>query len=288
MISSRIGGNRLIIGNAYMDLANAIQTRSMGEDTLTSALNTQFEALKIRFNKEISAGLLGRPASEALPTESRAQSAFRSRVSLLLEYCVIELLAEFVDRDTQGSARVTFNILNEFADFFIRDDQWQRNLRIDVKTMHIESLEASARYDTRAEEIRADDDYLLFLTWKWEKSVLKEVELYYPTIIDGVFIRAVNVAEERDRRQILAGGSFDDDGYALAESGNRDTNFGKIKRLVHASRRDSPDLDSGLQKLLDIIVNQPTLSAEPEPLKRIFSVTDESESGDISSDTESS
>lgn len=271
-----------------MDLNNAIQTRNNGEDTLTFALNTQLEALKSRFNKEVSPSLLGRLPTEELPTERRAVSAFRSRVSLLLEYCVIELLAEFVDEDTQGAAKVSFNTLNEFADFFVRDDQWQRNLRIDVKTMHIESLEASARYDTRREEILPDDDYLLYLTWKWERVSNRGVELDYPIIIDGVFIRAIKVAEERDRRQVLAGGSFDEDGYALAESGNKDTNFGKINRLVHNTRKHSQDLDPGLQKLLRIIATQPALSAEPEPLKLAFLLADEENSENTSSETESS
>lgn len=271
-----------------MDFANAIQTRSMGKDILTSALNAQLEALKSRFNSELSPSLLGRLPTEKLPTERRAVSAFKSRVSLLLEYCVIQLLAEFVDEDTQGESRVSFNTLNEFADFFVRDGQWRRDLRIDVKTMHIESLEASARYDTRIEDILPDDDYLLYLTWRWDRTTVKGVELDFPVIIDGVFIRAIKVAEERDRRQLLARGSFDDNGYALAESGNKDTNFGKINRLVHNTRKNSPDLDPGLKKLLRIIAAQPALSAEPEPLKLAFLLADEEDSEDTSSETESS
>lgn len=271
-----------------MSLADAIQSRNLGGDALTSALNTQLEALKTRFNSGVSPSILGRLPTEELPTEPRAVTSFRSRVSLLLEYSVIQLLAEFVEDDTQGTSQVTFNTLNEFADFFVRDGEWRRDLRIDVKTMHIDSLEASARYTTRMQEIRPNDDYLMYLTWKWERSFYKGVKLDYPVIIDGVFIRAVDVAEERDRRQLLANGAFDDEGYPLAESGNRDTNFGKINRLVHNTRKNSPDLDPGLQKLLRIIAAQPILAAEPEQLKIVFSLADEVDSDDTSSETESS
>lgn len=234
-----------------MSLYNAVMTRRLGDNTLPEQLNALTVALIDRFNSEVSPTLLSRLPSEELPTAARNLSAFRSRVSSLIEYSLINLLAEFFTFDAPG-LHVTHNVTNQFGDFFIRNSDWGAELRLDVKTLHDESAEASARFDLPMAEISDYDDYLLYVAWQWTTKLHDGVTLAIPVLLGAVFIPAVEVATERDLRQVLAGGSIDADGTPRARSGKVDSNFGKVNRLVHNTRRRSDDLTPRLRRLLEM------------------------------------
>jgi hypothetical protein len=245
-----------------MDLQNIVQTRSLGVNALPDALNALVPAIVARYNSAVGPLLLSRLPTEELPTDKRSASSFRSRVSLLVEYSIIEMFAEFLAQDAPG-LNVSFNTLNEFADFFVRDDMWNVQLRIDIKTLHDLSDEASARYTSLREEIRDDDDYLLFLAWQWKTINHAGIEVIFPAVISGLFIPGIEVAKERDLRQILSGGSFElDTGIPLAASGNKDTNFGKMNRIVHNSRLDASILTPRIQQLLNLMEVQAVARTE--------------------------
>lgn len=249
-----------------MSLYNALQTRSVGQNTLPDELNALVDPLVTRFNSEVTTRLLSRLPDETLPTTPRDASSFRSRVSLLVEYSLIEMMADFLNDDAAG-LNVTFNTTNQFADCFIRNDNWDIELRIDIKTLHDLSEEASARFSEPTQTIRELDDYLFYLAWQWRTTHYLDVEVILPFVLDAVFIPAIEVAEERDRRQKLAGGSFDSEGRALAKSGAPDSNFGKINRLVHVTRRNSSDLSPRIQKLLSLMdVQAEARTAVPSPM----------------------
>lgn len=257
-----------------MDLRNAIQTRALGVDTVPTVLNTLLPAMIVRFNSEVAPRLLSRLPSEELPTTPKAASSFRSRVSLLVEYSLIEMMADFLNEDSPG-LNVTYNTTNEFADFFIRDDAWGIELRVDVKTLHDLSDEASARYTELQSDISEHDDYLLYVAWQWKTTEYHGPKLVVPAVIGGVFIPGIEVAIERDLHRILSGGSFDLSGNPLAKSGLRDTNFGKINRIVHASRRMSSDLSPRLQELLRLFDRQAIARAEaPAAMKAVEELAD--------------
>lgn len=221
------------------------------KDNEAQRLNELFEAIQTRFNSDIAPRLLGTLPTETLPNTPTSQTGFRSRISLLIEYSVITLLSEYLCVDSDGTQRVTFNIINQFADCFIRDGMtWQRNKRIDIKTTHVASDEASARYDTPIEDIDQEKDWLLYIVWDFRCRDFIGLTLRCPQILDGVFLRGITVTRERDLRQILAGGSFDKNGKPLTNNGTKDTNFGKVRRIVHASREKSPDLDPDIAHLL--------------------------------------
>lgn len=220
-------------------------------DDEAGKLNELFEALQIRFNSDVAPRLLSTLPTETLPTDPTALTGFRSRISLLIEYSVIELLAEYLCVDSDGQQRVTFNTVNQFADCFVRDGAtWRLNKRIDIKTTHIASDEASARYTTPIDEIDQDRDWLLYIVWDFRECDFAGLTLRSPQILDGVFLRGITVARERDLRQRLAGGSFDDDGQPLTNNGHKDTNFGKVRRIVHNTRENAPDLNPDIAHLL--------------------------------------
>lgn len=255
-----------------------MQARSQGEeDVVVEAFNSLVPAVQARYNSTVGPTLLSRLPSEALPNDARSASAFRSRVSLLVEYSVIRMLADFLEEDTGGRLHGTFNTLNEFADMFIRNDNWEIELRIDIKTLHDLSIEASARFDSLQNEIRPDDDYLFFIAWKWQRTIHLGIDLVMPAMIGGLFIPAIEVAQERDQRQLLAGASFHPTtGVPLAKGGKPDTNFGKMNRIVHPSRRYAPDLAPRIDLLLQLMdvqaearTEEPVELAEAEALAEV-------------------
>lgn len=277
--------------NAYarysrrVSLQNAIQTRALGEDTLPGELNAIVPALISRFNSEVSPRLLSRRPTEELPVSPRAASSFRTRVSLLVEYSLVEMLADFFDDDAAG-VHATFNTTNQFADFFIRDDTWEVELRIDIKTLHDLSAEASARFDLPTSMIREMDDYLLYVAWQWRDVDYRGVAVTIPAVLDAVFIPAREIARERDLRQTLSGGSFDSMGRPLAASGLLDTNFGKINRIVHGPRRSAPDLSPRVHKLLQLMEVQAIAREEvPPSMEEVEALADVVDSAEAVTDS---
>ncbi|GAA2526872.1 hypothetical protein GCM10009860_03230 [Microbacterium mitrae] len=236
-----------------MLITNALMLRRLGANTLPDQLDALSDALVSRFNSDVAPELLSRLPTETLPTAARNLSAFRSRVSALIEYSLINLLAGFFKSGDAPELHVTHNVTNQFGDFFIRNSDWVPELRLDVKTLHDESAEASARFDLPIGEVSPHDDYLLYVSWQWSTIRHDDTTLMIPALLGALFIPAIEVAKERDLRQVLAGGSFDSDGIALAQSGNKDSNFGKVNRLVHATRRDADDLSPRVKKLLRMI-----------------------------------
>jgi hypothetical protein len=260
-----------------MTLQNALLTRSLGVNTLPDALNALIPALIDRFNSEIAPRLLGRLAEEALPVSPRQASSFRARVSLLVEYSLIEMLADFLQEDAPG-LNVTYNTTNKFADFFIRNERWEIELRLDVKTLHDLSAEASARFTELEQEIRELDDYLLFVAWQWRDFEHQGIRVIAPAVLGAVFIPAIEIARERDQRQILSGGSFAADGRPLAASGLADTNFGKVNRIVHQDRRAAPDLPPRVQEVINLMTLQADArAAVPEEMETLEELADGAE-----------
>ncbi|WP_146362784.1 hypothetical protein [Arthrobacter yangruifuii] len=235
-----------------MSLKDAIKARKTGSDAVPSVLNALLPGIVSKFNSEVAPKLLSRLPTETLPESPRAASSFRTRVSLLVEYSFIELLSEYLSKTSPG-LNVTFNTTNEFADFFIRNNRWDVELRVDIKTLHDLSDEASARYTALQQSINHQDDYLLYLAWQWRELDYSGVNVIIPAVIGSVFIPCIEVAQERDRHRLLSGGSFDRKGYPLTSSGLRDTNFGKLNRLVHKQRRGASDLSPRLRQLLGLL-----------------------------------
>lgn len=226
-------------------------------DTITIQLNENLlEPLLTRYNTGYATENFYH-----LPEEEDAEDkpeSIRGRISLLIEYALISILHETIEKDTNRRCAVTFNTVNMFADFFIRSNAKPAKplLRVDIKTFHKESIEASARFDTKAADIDQNRDYLLIVRWDWDDtiSVMNGKHVRYPKIQDAVFVSCQRLAEERDLRQRETAGGFDREGGPLSNSGTRDTNFGKLNRMVSQSRsRNLSALDPYVRKLYEIV-----------------------------------
>lgn len=140
----------------------------------------------------------------------------------------------------------------QFPDFYIRGPNGEVLLRIEAKALHDESAEASARFDLPTREIQPSDDLLLYMVWALRTTPVVP-RLEYPKVLEALVVPAIDIAEERDRRQVLAGGRIDaHTGEPQAPpTWKKDTNFGKVARIVHNSRRDAPDLSPHVRAFLD-------------------------------------
>lgn len=224
------------------------------DDSVVDQLNEDLlDPLITRYNSGYAADLLYHLPSEE-DSEDNPQ-AFRGRVGLLVEYVLVTILHEMVEKDTSRSCAVTFNTANMFADFFVRDHM-HTVLRVDVKAFHTKSDEASPRFDIRMADIDPDRDYLLVVRWEWDDDIspVQGEPISYPKIQDALFVSCSRLAEERDHRQREVAGGFDLEGNPLTRNRTQDTNFGKLNRIVSPSRAQNlSELDPYVRKLFEMV-----------------------------------
>lgn len=220
-------------------------------DLVANRLNeVALEPLVMRFNTAYTKSYLFHLRAETADLTPREHTAIRSRVGLLIEYAVISILHEMIDRDTDSLSQATFNTTNMFADFFIRGDMGKVDLRIDVKAVQAASDEKSARFTTLVQDIDPKRDFLLVIQWEWHDDSIGDVEISYPIIENAAFVSCIRMAEERDRGRFLAGGSFDTvSGKPMTANNTEDTNFGKMARIIHSSRIGAQNLDPWVLKV---------------------------------------
>ena len=218
-------------------------------------LNNQLlKPLVRRYNHEYAPEFLARLVTEEFTTaDTKGVSAIRARIGLLVEYAFVDILHEMIEEDSFGASHVTFNTTNQFADFFVRDADWNIALKIDVKAFEGESAEKSPRFDIPIGQVDRERDFVLIARWGWSEIERSGKRMVIPGIEDSVIVSGYELALERDLRQKLINGSFDADGLPLAASGNADTNFGKLNRIIHASRLGSNDLDPYVKEMYRIV-----------------------------------
>jgi hypothetical protein len=240
------------------DLRNLIQARhTVGLQPFVNAVNKSYLPAAIqRYNSEYSIRYFGRPVAEPIPSQQSALSSFRSRLGGLIEYGLGVTLDQFLQEEYRDELRLSFAVASEYPDFYIRDRTGARLLRVDCKVLHDESDEYSARFTHPVSEIQANEDILLYAAWKWTEHTSAGVTLVYPEVLDGLIVPAIDIGEERDRRTELAGGYVgkDDVPYVPRRAGtgySLDTNYGKIDRIVHGSRRDAESLSPNIAAFLE-------------------------------------
>lgn len=223
-------------------------------DVITPLLNENLIGpLLDRYNNEYAPDILFHLPSEPVVSDRDA----RARLGLLIEYAVITILHEMIGADSRGDYCVTFNTTNMFADFYVREGATVPTLRIDVKAFQENSGEASPRMATPVDEIEAGRDFILAARWDWRLVDSALGKVCIPRIEGAAFASCIAIARERDVRQRLAG-NFPAGGGVGARTGKgtADTNYGKLNRIVHASRRNSPSLHPDVVNLLKLIPGQ--------------------------------
>jgi hypothetical protein len=236
-----------------MSLPNLIANRSpAGMRALVDALNTYCGAAIVRFNSEFGPRYFGRPPDEPIPTEPGRLTEFRTRLGSLIEYGLGVTIDAMLQSDYGEQLRLSFVPANQYPDFYVRGPAGEVLLRIDAKSLHDESAEYSARFDLPVVEIHPADDFILYVAWSWTTVDFSGFPLVYPRVLEGLLVPAIDIAQERDIHLSLRGGYFDAANRPrVSPSGLADTNFGKINRIVHTSRRGASDLSPYVQDFLE-------------------------------------
>lgn len=232
------------------DLRDLIAGSADLQAVVNSVNQTLLPAVLTRYNSEFGPRYFGRPPEESVPTEPRLLTTFRTRLGTLLEYGLGVTLDAMLREDYGPALRLAFVVTHQYPDFYLRGDGAEILLRIDFKLLHDESDEYSARFTLLQDEIDPTQDLILYGAWQW-RSIVRRVPIVYPHVLEVLVVPAIEIARERDLRLKLTGGRFEDDRPVVPPQFNVDTNFGKINRIVHPSRRDAHDLTTNIRAFLD-------------------------------------
>lgn len=247
------------------DLLPLLAARATTPQALVDALNAELiRGAVTRYNSEWGPRRLGRLTTEAIPTATRSLTAFRGRLGLLIEHALAVLMDEALREDYGDELRMSAEVVNQYPDFYLRTGEGAPLLRIDFKVLHDESAEYSARITEPAASLSVSDDLLLYAAWRWDTTSLLGTQIRFPQVMEAIAIPALAMALERDRNLMIRGGRLEPDGTPIANSGNKDTNYGKINRVVHATRRTALDLDPNVRAFLTFVERNVPRAAAPD------------------------
>lgn len=187
---------------------------------------------------------------EPLPTEKKLLSSYRTRLGTILEYALSTCLDNAFFQKYGDALKLTFASAHDYPDFFIRDKDNNIVLKVEMKAVDVESEEQAARFDVLAQTIDKNRDLLLFIGWKWQKTVSGKTELEYPHVFTHLVVPAIEIANERDRRLTETGGKIVRGKVLVpAKKGGRKFtddpgNYGKLHRIIHGSRKNDRLSDS--------------------------------------------
>jgi len=237
-------------------LASAIADRTTSLQPVVDLLSRGYvyPALS-RYNSEFAPRYFGRPPSEPIPTLARLLTTFRGRLGSLIEYGLGVTIGEALERDFGDAMKLSIETVNQYPDYYLRGRDFEPLLRIDCKVYHHASDERSARFDLPIAAIQPANDLLMYVAWDWRTLTYRGAAVKYPHLHAAVLVPAICLARERDLRTAKVGGYFDTAGLPRAvpklpgkprDKWEVDSNFGKIDRLIHSSRKTA-DLEESVQ-----------------------------------------
>lgn len=249
-------------------LKNLAQTRAAGLQPVVGALNSVLQAAVVHYNSETGPRAFGRPPTEKIPTNPRQLTDFRGRIGGLIEYAFGIVIDQMLEED-EAELVFAFDVIQQYPDFYLRGPEGDVLLRIDFKALHDESDEYSARFDLPLADIRTDDDLLIYVAWRWNERQRIGRSITFPEVLEGLCVPAIEVATERDLRLLATGGQIGADGKPYVRARQRkggqsttnpwslDTNFGKIDRIIHSSRRPE-DLTGNMLRFAEFAARHTT------------------------------
>lgn len=197
--------------------------------------------------------------AEPLPTETRQLSSYRTRIGTMLEYGLGSEVDAMLAAEYGSSLSLTFAAAHEYPDFYLRDQNLKRLLRVEMKAVDAESDEQAARFAVPTSAIAHGEDLLLLVGWEWAPLLLTDgVQIgEYPHIFATLVVPACDIVAERDVRLGITGGVIRGNQVFVPGRGgtlvNDPGNYGKLWRLIHPSRRDADDLNDSVKKLLNFL-----------------------------------
>lgn len=156
-----------------------------------------FQNAKERINTGVSRDLMCRLANEVPPNETRHLTDTRTRVSTLLEYA-LGYEANEILREKGGNQWLSCVLWNVFPDLLLRNESGSIEAGVEVKALHTAAEEKSANLSTPLSKIRAAGDYLVIMSWGWERSLKFGTDARYPHVYFVEVFNAHHLARIRD------------------------------------------------------------------------------------------
>jgi hypothetical protein len=195
---------------------------------------------------------------EPLPTDPRQLSSYRTRLGTMLEYGISTEIQFILEEMFGDEFNLTFAVAHEYPDFYLRDKNLNKILKIELKAVDADSDEQAARFDVLTKDIDTNRDFILFMGWQWvTESFPSGEEWEHPRIFSFILLPAIEIANERDRRLLDIGGKIEGEHIMVPSTKKPGTfvkdpgNYGKFWRIVQPKRRKSSDLTDHIRKFLN-------------------------------------
>jgi len=234
-------------------------------DTDIDALAVFFDDLLRRavegLNAEFSPNRLCKATRdvEPLPIAKRSLSSYRTRIGTTLEYALSTEMDRLLGIECGDAYHITFVWWNTYPDFIVRDRNMTPLVRIEMKAVDAYSVELAASFDAPTHEIKPEIDLVGLVGWHEAPMECDGVVVgERPHVFASTVVPAAALSHERDINLVMRKGVIQDGiVYVVSTKTGKLTkdpgNYGKIRRIVHLSRRDADDLSPGIRRYQEFI-----------------------------------
>ena len=158
-----------------------------------------FPELKARFNADDSRKRFGLYKGEKMPVNERNLTDVRTRLGVLIEFELARLSNDVLKEFEISDLFWSYVVANRFPDLEIRNNNGDRFLRIEVKSLQCIAEEKSANFDTLLKDVDPNTDYVVACSWDWNYDKPKVYAWDAVPLIDKIYVfHAYSLAQLRD------------------------------------------------------------------------------------------
>jgi hypothetical protein len=128
-----------------------------------------FPEIVRRFNSENSRKRFGLYQNEQIPMNERNLTDVRTRMGVLIEFEIARISNELLPEAGIDDIFWSYVVANRFPDLEIRNNNGERQLRLEIKCLQCIAEEKSANFDTLKKDIDPSTDYVVVCLWDWSK-----------------------------------------------------------------------------------------------------------------------
>ena len=152
-----------------------------------------------RFNYEESKKRFGLYQGERIPTNERNLTDVRTRMGVLIEFELACISNQFLHENKISEIFWSYVVANRFPDLEIRNNNGERYLRLEIKTLQCVAEEKSANFDTLLKDINPSTDFVVVFLWDWDATKSEKYKWdSVPFIFNAFVFNAYTLALMRD------------------------------------------------------------------------------------------
>lgn len=129
-----------------------------------------FPEIVKRFNAVDSRKRFGLYQNEKIPVNERNLTDVRTRMGVLIEFELARISNELLPEVGINDIFWSYVVANRFPDLEVRNNNGDRQLRLEIKCLQCIAEEKSANYDTLKKDIDPITDFVVVCLWDWSKK----------------------------------------------------------------------------------------------------------------------